>query len=181
MTYLLPLYPINNICHRRCTFAGYKHNHLALSAEQLLYLSKSYSTSKCPPSPAVCLNHSVSETTNKLHPYYVTGFSDAEACFIVGISKHATCKTGWNVTVVFTIHLHHKDLALLKLIQSFFGGVGSIVFNKTKGTVRFSVNSIKDIINVIIPHFMLYQLISKLQKRADFELFKLVAEMVYRK
>jgi hypothetical protein len=58
-----------------------------------------------------------------------------------------------------------RDLALLKRIQSYFG-VGNIVFNKTKGTVRFSVNSIKDITGVVIPHFMQYPLLS--QKRADF-------------
>lgn len=113
-----------------------------------------------------------------MNPDFVTGFSDAESSFIIGISKHPTCKTGWNVTPTFAICLHYKDLALLKRIQSFFL-VGNIVINKTKGTVRFSVNSIKDIINVIIPHFMQYQLLSK--KKADFELFKLVAEAVNRK
>lgn len=29
---------------------------------------------KCLPSPRVCLNYS--ETKNKLHPYYTTGFTD---------------------------------------------------------------------------------------------------------
>jgi hypothetical protein len=176
MTYLSALILKNILRHRRCTFV-IKQNRFALSADQFMGYIR-YSHSNCPPSPSVLLNHSVSETKNKLHPYYVTGFTDAEGNFTVGISKHATCKSGWNITTVFAIHVHQKDLALLKLIQSFFG-VGNIVFNKTKGTVRFSVNSIKDIINVIIPHFMQYQLIS--QKRADFELFKLVAEMVYRK
>lgn len=113
-----------------------------------------------------------------MNPNYVTGFSDAESCFSVGISKHATSKTSWNVGVAFAIHLHMKDLALLKRIQSYFG-VGNLVFNKTKGTVRFSVNSIKDLTGVIIPHFMQYPLLS--QKRADFELFKLIVEMVARK
>lgn len=31
----------------------------------------------------------------KLHPYFVTGFSDAEANFYVRLSKKSTMKAGW--------------------------------------------------------------------------------------
>ena len=43
----------------------------------------------------------------------------------------------------------------------------------------YSVSSIKDLINVIIPHFDKYPLIT--QKRADFELFKKVLDLVNKK
>jgi hypothetical protein len=113
-----------------------------------------------------------------LNPYYVTGLSDAESSFIIGISKHKTCKTGYSVTAVFAIHLHFKDLVLLKQVQSFFG-VGNITLYEKKGTALFSVNSISNIINVIIPHFAKYPLST--QKRADFELFKSVVHLINKK
>jgi len=67
------------------------------------------------------------------------------------------------------MHLHLKDIDLLKSIQSFFG-TGVLVIDKTKNSVRYSVNSLDDIINIIIPHFDKYPLLTK--KRVDFLLFK---------
>jgi len=43
----------------------------------------------------------------------------------------------------------------------------------------YSVQSLKDLTNVIIPHFMEYSLLTK--KRADFELFKQVLDIMVRK
>jgi hypothetical protein len=79
---------------------------------------------------------------------------------------------------MFKIELHGKDLPLLKQIQSFFG-VGSINVRKKNNQVIFTVSSLKDLINVIIPHFDKYPLIT--QKRADFELFKKVVALMNNK
>jgi hypothetical protein len=70
---------------------------------------------------------------------------------------------------VFAIHTHIKDIDLLRKIQSFFN-VGVIVESKKTNSVKYTVNSIKDLINVIIPHFDKYPLLT--QKSADFLLFK---------
>lgn len=43
----------------------------------------------------------------------------------------------------------------------------------------YAVKSLKDLHNVIIPHFTKYPLLT--QKRADFELFKLVVELMMNK
>jgi hypothetical protein len=82
------------------------------------------------------------------------------------------------VKACFKVALHSKDLALIKQIQSFFG-VGSISRDKRDNQAVFSVSSVKDLINVIIPHFDKYPLIT--QKRADFLLFKWIVEMINRK
>ena len=71
--------------------------------------------------------------------------------------------------------MHAKDLLLLKQIQSFFG-VGTIKVRKSNNQVIFSVSSAKDIITRIIPHFEKYTLLT--QKRADFELFKSIIELM---
>lgn len=105
----------------------------------------------------------------KLNGHYVSGFSDAESCFVVKITKSNKTKTDWRIDPTFEIGLNVKDLAILKQIQSFFG-VGTIRINERNNSVVYAVQSTKELMNVIIPHFLKYPLIT--QKRADFELFK---------
>jgi len=65
----------------------------------------------------------------KLHPYYATGFADAESSFVIAVYKDTKYKTGWRVIPLFKIELHQRDIPLLKKIQSFYG-VGIIVSTK---------------------------------------------------
>ena len=75
----------------------------------------------------------------------------------------------------FKIELHVRDLDLLKQFQEFFN-CGIIVLNKTRQKVSFRVNSLQELINIIIPHFLHYSLLT--QKAADFLLFKQVVELM---
>jgi hypothetical protein len=111
-----------------------------------------------------------------LDPNWITGFTDAEGSFIISIFRSETHKLKWRIFPVFSIQLSNKDIKLLENINTFFG-VGRIVQRKTTTTVIYSVTSINDIKNVIIPHFLKYPLLS--QKRADFELFKEVLELIF--
>ena len=51
-----------------------------------------------------------------------------------------------------------KDLALLVLVQQAFEGVGNLSNSTDSNTVCYSVTKIKDLLNVIIPHFNKYPL-----------------------
>lgn len=77
--------------------------------------------------------------------------------------------------IVFQISLHRKDLELLKLLQEFFGGTGTISTSSKKMSA-FRVTSPEQILNQIIPHFNIYSLIS--QKQADFILFKQIVKLI---
>lgn len=66
----------------------------------------------------------------------------------------------------------------MELIQSYFGGIG-VIEQQYQSMSNLRITSLKDIINVIIPHFDKYPLIS--QKKADFILFKQVADLMNRK
>lgn len=118
-----------------------------------------------------------STTPSLPHPYWVTAFADAESSFILLLNKNSKYKTGYSLQTSFSIHLHQKERALLERIASFYGG-GNIT--KTgEDSISYRVTSLKDLIQVIIPHFNRYPLISK--KRADYELFKQVVELMNRK
>jgi NADH-ubiquinone oxidoreductase chain 4 len=111
-----------------------------------------------------------------LDPNYVTGFIDAEGCFHVTIQKIPKRTTGYRVHTVFTIGLHEKDIALLKLVQKFFG-VGSIT-KHGKNSVQYRVSSPKDL-KVIVDHISKYPLIT--QKWADYLLFRQILNLSYGK
>jgi hypothetical protein len=66
------------------------------------------------------------------------------------------------VEAVFRIGLHKKDLALLKHIQAYFGGVGSIV-KQGEDVYAYRVSSLKEILSLILPHFYKFPLITKKQ------------------
>ena len=59
-------------------------------------------------------------------------------------------------------------------LKDYFGVGG--VYQHTGNMYRYKVSSIKDTLNVIIPHFDKYPLIT--QKRADFEIFKQIIQIL---
>ncbi|UYZ01840.1 LAGLIDADG family homing endonuclease (plasmid) [Peribacillus frigoritolerans] len=95
---------------------------------------------------------------SKLNPYYVTGFTDAEGCFLINIVRRSDLKLGYNVNLMFKIHLHLKDKLLLEKIRNFFDKIGNITVRKN-GTVEYVVSSIKDL-EIVINHFDNYPLIT---------------------
>ena len=112
---------------------------------------------------------------NRLDPNWVTGFTDAEGCFMINISKRETNRMGWQIRPCFQIKLHYRDKKLLMKIKDFFNEIRSISFSNDNG-VKYRVNKLDDIINIIIPHFKKYPLIS--QKQSDYLLFKKIAELI---
>lgn len=108
-----------------------------------------------------------------LTPWFISGFTDAEGCFSIIINRNKERRLGWAVQLEFKIELHVQDILLLYKIQDYFG-VGSVTqYGKV---ARYYTSSIKDLINVIIPHFTKYPLHT--QKGADFILFKLAALLI---
>lgn len=88
---------------------------------------------------------------------------------MISFAKKSSVRVGFNVGALFQIELNKKDLELLKSIQTYFGGIGTI-YTGCKDCVVFRVRSLEQIINVILPHFDKYSLVT--QKKADYILFK---------
>ena len=75
--------------------------------------------------------------------------------------------------------MHEKDRALIQSIQDFFGGIGYVSKPNNTSTVEFRVTIIKEIVDVIIPHFNSYPLIT--QKYSDYVLFKQIVLLMLNK
>ena len=67
---------------------------------------------------------------------------------------------------------------LLRKIHSFFR-IGTIYEREDRNKAYYSVQSLRDIVNIIIPHFDKYPLIT--QKKADYLLFKQAINLLYSK
>jgi hypothetical protein len=104
-------------------------------------------------------------------------FSDNYNVFQGGvvISKYNTYKTGYQIQASFIIGLNKKDIALLKIIQSFFG-TGKIYTQKDNIFYKITTAGGRAI---IITNFEKYPL--QTQKYADFLLFKSIIEIMNRK
>ena len=118
---------------------------------------------------------------DRLNPGFVSGFTDGEGCFYVGISKDSAALTGWCVKASFKIALNVKDIQLLKEIKTFFGGVGNIGLSP-KSMSYFEISNLKDIIKYILPHFCAgnkYPLLTN--KHADYKLWRAIAIIMQKK
>jgi hypothetical protein len=93
-----------------------------------------------------------------MDPYYIIGFSNGEACFKISIYRKKDCKTGWWVIQTFTLELPKKDASILYKIKAHFG-VGSLNIRKSKGLLFDTVASVKNLMEVRIPHFSKYPLL----------------------
>lgn len=82
----------------------------------------------------------------------------------------------WRVSVSFEINLHTKDKGILNKIKNFFG-VGHVTSRETKNICVFRVTKIEDLINVIIPHFLKFPLLT--QKYSDFVLWSKVVNLLH--
>jgi hypothetical protein len=114
--------------------------------------------------------------TNKLNPWFVTGFTDGEGSFLINIRPKSNRKIGYSVELVFRINLHSRDRVLLEKIKDFFG-VGRLTA-ESKNYAQYWAGALEDIL-VIVNHFDSYPLIT--QKWSDYQLFKQAVELVTKK
>lgn len=120
----------------RYTLKGFSRNYrvkILTKANQIIYKSphgRSYTS--------IAIQQDL--TPNIMNPWFVTGFSDAEACFTLSVVRNKERKVGWRVHYSFQITLHKKDKALLEQIQSYFL-VGSITSYFLVGSIIFDIDS----------------------------------------
>ena len=110
----------------------------------------------------------------KLNPFYITGFTEGEGSFYVGILPRKM-KNGWEVRPSFSLSQNEKDKVLVFSLIDFFG-CGFVRPSKGDQTIKYEVRSLKDLQDKIIPHFEKYQLTGR--KQNDFIAFKKAIEIM---
>lgn len=113
----------------------------------------------------------------KLTGEYIAGLVQADGAFsVILVSRTRNTKQYLNLSPVFTIVQNQKYKDLILEIQKELGGIGHWYLNKKHKTIRYQVNSQSDLLNVIIPFFMKYQLRSG--KLLSFLYFKYIVEVL---
>ena len=150
-----------NFPYLRCTLTGFERNYPVKFPSDQIIQKRFFS-----------IESGLNKDTNKLpqlkEPWFISGFTDAEGCFLVIIRKSPKSLLGWQIEVNFTINLHVRDLELLNLIKAYFGA--GRIGKARNGCCDFTIGSLDQIITKVIPHFDKYQLITN--KKADLILFK---------
>jgi hypothetical protein len=156
----------NLLPYLRCTLTGFERNYQARNQSNLIIQKRRYIVCKANNNIKLKDNHKDRETIDE--PWFISGFTDAEGCFLIIVRKAPKNKMAWGIEVNFRINLHKKDINLLKLIQSYFG-VGRIGKDRN-GCSDYVIGYLDDILAKIIPHFDKYPL--KTKKKADYILFR---------
>lgn len=171
--------------HERLRYSptNIKNKNLSLNSLKSLFMNKLLNVRKIHLSNLSIHQHHFSSISraqdannDKINPYWLTGFVDAEGCFsvIVEISNI----TKWKVKTSFEINLHIKDVDILHKIKDFFG-VGAISLRQNKNIAVYRVSKLESLIDIIIPHFKVYSLIT--QKSIDFYFWCKVIDIISKK
>nr|YP_009262106.1 hypothetical protein [Chrysoporthe deuterocubensis]AMX22181.1 hypothetical protein [Chrysoporthe deuterocubensis] len=108
-------------------------------------------------------------------PWWLAGFAEGESCFFIRVYKSEKSKQGFAVQLALIITQHSRDKELLKVIAQFLG-CGRVEDRSNGGACDFTVNSIKDFKNKIIPFFSKYPLLGT--KSLNFHDFVKVFELM---
>lgn len=114
---------------------------------------------------------------NKLNPFWVTGFSDGDSSFTVKFKKRMNLT--WQILPVFQIGLNIKDKDIVYKIQYFFNGVGIVSFDHINNIVYYTINKIKELNLIVIPHLDMYPLLS--DKKIDYDLWVEIVKIIVSK
>ena len=106
---------------------------------------------------------------------YLSGFADGEGSFCVYFSPRSRMTLGWEVRPSFSVGQNTSRPEVLNLFVEYFK-CGTLRPNKGDNTVKFEIRSLKPLLEVVIPHFRKYPILSSKQK--DFERFVTICNLL---
>ncbi len=107
--------------------------------------------------------------------YYLSGFADGEGSFCVYFSPRSRMTLGWEVRPSFSVGQNISRPEVLNLFLQYFK-VGSLRPNRGDNTMKFEIRSLKPLLEVVIPHFKKYPMLSA--KQRDFEKFVTICHLL---
>jgi LAGLIDADG endonuclease len=114
-----------------------------------------------------------------LNPNYITGLTDGDGRFFVGIKKR-TNSVGWSVKLSYSITAGNNSANIFMLVNvnQFFGNIGSIVFDNSSNVVRLEVHGLENCLK-IREHFWKYPLLT--YKLVYFQLWSSIIDLMITK
>jgi hypothetical protein len=109
---------------------------------------------------------------------YISGFVDGEGCFCVSFVPSKRHRFGWEVRPSFSVSQNGDRAELLFAIQRLWG-CGFIRPDRSDKTLKFEVRKVRDLVEIVIPHFRSFPLISA--KQRDVVRFDEICRLVYAK
>ena len=106
---------------------------------------------------------------------YLSGFADGEGSFCVYFSPRSRMTLGWEVRPSFSVGQNTSRPEVLNLFLQYFK-CGSLRPNRGDNTVKFEIRSLRNLLEVVIPHFRKYPLLSS--KSKDFERFVTICNLL---
>ena len=89
---------------------------------------------------------------SKINPYWMVGFTAAEGCFSIRITKSLTTKTGFQVQLRYQVTQHSIDKVFMNSLVNFWG-CGKVFLRFRENKVDFQILKFKDLSDKVIPLF----------------------------
>lgn len=110
-----------------------------------------------------------------IDPNYISGLAQADGSFFCTISKNVGSKFGIRLRPTFSITLDLSSISVLVSIKDYFK-CGYITINENTNSAEFTVKSMTDLLDIIIPHFKQYPLHSA--KQYSFLMLVLIVDIL---
>ncbi len=119
-------------------------------------------------------------TRQELDPGWIVGFVDGEGCFSVAIhqNRNATRNGGWQLTPAFQVYQHESKRDVLEEIAAFYGCGAIYAKGPNSKVLTYSVSSLRDSAQTIIPFFERHPLRVKAQ---DFQRYATIVRWMRQK
>jgi len=129
------------------------HGIISIKASMNLGLSTDLQTSFPNITPVIRPKRRDEELLNSnIDPHWMVGFTDAEGCFSIRITKSLTTKTGYQVQLRYQITQHSIDKVFMNSLANFWG-CGKVFLRYRENKVDFQILKFKDLTDKVIPLF----------------------------
>lgn len=106
---------------------------------------------------------------------YISGYVDGEGCFCVSFQPSKRHRFGWEVRPSFSVSQNADRSQLLYIILREWK-CGHIRPDRSDNTLKYEVRNIQDLVQVVLPHFRKFPLLSA--KQTDVEIFDAICQLV---
>lgn len=99
------------------------------------------------------MNRNFTKPNQILIPWQVTGLTDGEGSFVYSITNTGKGSTGQKISLEFKVTQKTHSEGVLYELKEYFGCGNVVIDNRKTDTKKFHINSLKLLLEKVIPHF----------------------------